>query len=183
MEFADPAFREELGYWIGQGVFGTSWLMSKIGKLAVTHINMGASTAKKDSAVLMSSPVLGLISSNDNSRETQIKVGQIYQRLSLVAAFRSNQIGVFTGSAIILVIAYFTIRWVGAKRTGELLMVGGIWLVLTVAFEVLFGRFVIGLTWERISADYNMLNGGLMPLGLLILLLSPMIASELRAKR
>jgi hypothetical protein len=86
MEFADPAFREELGYWIGQGVFGTSWLMSKIGKLAVTHINMGSSTAKKDSAVLMSSPVLGLISSKDNSRETQIKVGQIYQRLSLIAA-------------------------------------------------------------------------------------------------
>lgn len=86
MEFADPAFREELGYWIGQGVFGTSWLMSKIGKLAVTHINMGASTAKKDSAVLMSSPVLGLISSNDNSRETQIKVGRVYQRLSLLAA-------------------------------------------------------------------------------------------------
>lgn len=86
MEFADPAFREELGYWIGQGVFGTSWLMSKIGKLAVTHINMGCSTAKKDSAVLMSSPVLGLISSKDNSRETQIKVGQIYQRLSLLAA-------------------------------------------------------------------------------------------------
>jgi hypothetical protein len=86
IEFADPAFREELGYWIGQGVFGTSWLMSKIGKLAVTHINMGASTAKKDSAVLMSSPVLGLISSNNNSRETQIKVGQVYQRLSLLAA-------------------------------------------------------------------------------------------------
>ncbi|XZE18621.1 Acg family FMN-binding oxidoreductase [Pirellulaceae bacterium SH449] len=86
IEFADPAFREELGYWIGQGVFGTSWLMSKIGKLAVTHINMGASTAKKDSAVLMSSPVLGLISSNDNSRATQIRVGQIYQRLSLMVA-------------------------------------------------------------------------------------------------
>ncbi len=29
VEFADPAFREEPGHWIGQGVFGTSWLMSK----------------------------------------------------------------------------------------------------------------------------------------------------------
>ncbi len=85
-EFANPAFREELGHWIGQGVFGTSWLMSKIGKLAVTYVNMGASIAKKDSAVLMSSPVLGLISSERNDRETQIKVGQVYQRLSLLAA-------------------------------------------------------------------------------------------------
>jgi hypothetical protein len=86
IEFADPAFREELGYWIGQGVFGTSWLMSKIGKLAVTYVNMGPAQTKKDSAVLMSSPVLGLISSKDNERVTQIKCGQVYQRLTLMAA-------------------------------------------------------------------------------------------------
>ena len=101
----------------------------------------------------------------------------------LVGEFRSNQIGVFTGSAIILVIAYFTIQWIGAKRTLELLTVGFTWLLLTVAFEVLFGRFVMGLSWERLGADYNLLNGGLMPLGLLVLFLSPMIAAKLRAKR
>jgi hypothetical protein len=100
-----------------------------------------------------------------------------------VGEFRSNQIGVFTGSAIILVIAYFTIRWIGAKRTSQLLTVGFIWLLLTVAFEVLFGRFVMGLSWERLGADYNLLNGGLMPLGLLVMLFSPMIAKKLRAKR
>lgn len=101
----------------------------------------------------------------------------------IVGEFRSNQIGVFTGSAIIILIAYFTIRWIGAKRKGELLMVGGIWLVLTVAFEVLFGRFVMGLTWENLLAGYNMLNGGLMPIGLLLLFLSPMFAAKLRGKR
>jgi len=86
LEFADPAFREELGYWIGQGAFGTSWLMSKIGKLAVTYLNMGSSISKKDTALLMSSPVLGLISTTRNDRTSQIKVGQVYQRLSLFAA-------------------------------------------------------------------------------------------------
>jgi len=104
----------------------------------------------------------------------------------LVGEFRSNQIGVFTGSAIILLIACFTIRWIGAKRPNELLLVGLIWLVLTVAFEVLFGRFVVGLSWERIASDYNLLKGGLMPLGLLTLLtlfFSPMIAAKLRGKR
>jgi hypothetical protein len=101
----------------------------------------------------------------------------------LVGVFRSNQIGVFTGSAIMLVIAYFTIRWIGAKRTPEFLMVGFIWLAFTVAFEVLFGRFVMGLTWERIGSDYNLLNGGLMPLGLLFLFFSPMIAAQFRGKR
>ena len=100
----------------------------------------------------------------------------------IVGEFRSNQIGVFTGSIIILVIAYFTIRWIGAKRTLELLTVGFTWLVLTVAFEVLFGRFVMGLSWERLGADYNLLNGGLMPLGLLVLLFAPMIAGRIRRR-
>jgi hypothetical protein len=64
-----------------------------------------------------------------------------------------------------------------------LLLVGLLWLFLTVAFEVLFGRFVAGLSWERIASDYNLLSGGLMPLGLLVLFLSPMIAAKLRGKR
>jgi hypothetical protein len=100
-----------------------------------------------------------------------------------VGEFRSNQIGVFTGSAIILVIAYLTIRWIGAKQSKQFLLVGLIWLLLTVAFEVLFGRFVVGLTWERIAADYNVLKGGLMPVGLLVLFFSPRIAAKLRARR
>ncbi len=85
LQFADPKFREELGYWIGQGVFGASWLIAKISQFAVTHINLGNSTAKKDSEVLMSSPVLGVICSEKNDRQTQVQVGQIFERIYLKA--------------------------------------------------------------------------------------------------
>jgi len=97
-----------------------------------------------------------------------------------VGEFRSNQIGVFTGSIIILVIALIFVRWMGAPRPAQLLMLGAVWLSLTVAFEVLFGRFVVGLSWERLAADYNVLEGGLMPVGLLVLLLSPWVAGKVR---
>lgn len=86
VEFANPAYREELGYWIGQGAFGTSWLMSKMGQLAVTYLNMGKSTAKKDAEVLMSSPVLGIICSKTNDRTSQVKVGRVFERLYLTAS-------------------------------------------------------------------------------------------------
>lgn len=86
IEFADPAFREELAYWIGQGVFGTGWLMSKIGKLAVSCIDMGKSQGKKDSDILLSSPVVGFISTESDDRKSQIQVGQVYERVSLLAA-------------------------------------------------------------------------------------------------
>jgi hypothetical protein len=97
-----------------------------------------------------------------------------------VGEFRSNQIGVFSGSIIILVTTLAFVRWIGATRTTELLAVGVLWLVLTLAFEVGFGRFVLGASWERLAADYNVLEGGMLPLGMLVLLLAPLIAGKLR---
>lgn len=96
--------------------------------------------------------------------------------------FRSNQIGVFTGSLIILGIALFSIRWIGASARHQQLIVGTIWLTLTVAFEMIFGRFVLDLSWERLLGDYNVFAGGLMPLGLLVLLMSPWIAARMQAR-
>lgn len=94
--------------------------------------------------------------------------------------FRSNQIGVFTGSMIILVIALVFVRWIGATRNTELLAVGVLWLVLTLTFEVGFGRFVLGASWERLAADYNVLEGGLLPFGMIVLLFAPLLAGKLR---
>ena len=97
-----------------------------------------------------------------------------------VGEFRSNQIGVFTGSMIILVIALVFVRCIGATRTVDLLAVGVLWLVLTLAFEVGFGRFVLGASWERLAADYNVLEGGLLPFGMIVLLFAPLLAGKLR---
>jgi cold shock CspA family protein/nitroreductase len=84
--FADPAFREELGYWIGQGAFGASWLLAKLGQWAVTYARgLGALAAKQDSEVLMSAPVLGLISSAADDRASQVQVGRVFERLCLTA--------------------------------------------------------------------------------------------------
>lgn len=92
LQFADPAWREELGYWIGQGAFGTSWLMSKMGRLAVTYLNMGKNTARKDSELFMSSPVLAVLCSKENDRESQVKVGQVLERIWLTATASGIQL-------------------------------------------------------------------------------------------
>ena len=100
-----------------------------------------------------------------------------------VGDFRARQIGVFVGSALILVIAYLTAPWLRARTTRSQWLVGLLWLVLTVLFEVGLGRLVLGYTWERIASDYNLLQGGLMPLGLLVLTAAPMVPAKLRAGR
>jgi hypothetical protein len=96
-----------------------------------------------------------------------------------VGDFRARQIGVFTGSLLILWIATLTIRWIGANRTPTLVWIGVGWVVLTLVFEIGIGR-MLGASWERIGSDYNLLEGGLLPLGLAIMALSPLLAARLK---
>lgn len=43
-------------------------------------------------------------------------------------------------------------------------LIGGLWLLLTVAFEFLFGRYVAKYEWRRLLADYDLRNGRVWPL-------------------
>jgi hypothetical protein len=100
-----------------------------------------------------------------------------------VGDFQSRRIAVFTGSLLILLIAYLFIRWIRAETTLSLIFVGLLWLALTLLFEVSFGRFVLGFSWERLASDYDISRGGLLPFGLILLMFSPLIAARLRGSK
>jgi len=93
---------------------------------------------------------------------------------------RSRQIGVFSGSALIVFIAYLLASWVGARSRKELLAAGLTWLVLTVAFELIVGHYVFLRSWQSLGEDYDLARGGLMPLGLVVLTLAPLAAARMR---
>jgi len=99
-----------------------------------------------------------------------------------VGDFRARQIAVFSGMLIILTVSCIFIGWLRAAATRQLLAVGLMWLFLTAAFEIALGR-QLNLSWERIFSDYDILNGGLMPFGLLFLTLAPVIAAQLKSRR
>ena len=44
---------------------------------------------------------------------------------------------------------------------GQALAIGALWLVLTLAFEFMLGRFVSGLSWREMLAEYNLAAGRL----------------------
>jgi hypothetical protein len=98
----------------------------------------------------------------------------------LVGDFSARQIGVFTGSSVNLTVAALFVRWIHPTRTADAIVIGVMWLLLTLAFELLFGRFVIGASWQRIGSDYNLLHGGLLPFGLLLLTLAPLLTAKIR---
>jgi hypothetical protein len=100
-----------------------------------------------------------------------------------IGDFRARQVAVFTGSFLILTVATAFIRWIRPAHAAEAVGVGIMWLVLTLAFEVTFGRYVVHAPWSRIASDYNLLRGGLLPIGLLVLTLAPLVAAKFRHVR
>jgi nitroreductase len=86
LQFADPAFRRELSECIGQGMFGTPWLISQLLRLLVRHVDIGRTQSRRDSELVLSSPLMGVLASTRDDPTIQVQVGQVYERLSLAAA-------------------------------------------------------------------------------------------------
>ena len=98
----------------------------------------------------------------------------------VVGEFRARQIGAFIGSMLIFGITYLTIQWINVQHNKSLFLVGIFWLILTLFFEFILGREVLGLEWSRLLSDYDVPNGGLMPFALLFLVFTPLIAKRLK---
>lgn len=97
----------------------------------------------------------------------------------LIGDLAARQIGVVIGTAMILAITFMFVRWLKANSGRQFLLIGLMWVVLTVGFEILLGRYVMSLSWERIWSDYDVANGGLMLFGLLAMLFAPWIMAKL----
>jgi hypothetical protein len=55
----------------------------------------------------------------------------------------------------------------------DLLLIGGLWLAITIVFEFGFGHYIIKHPWSHLLADYNLLKGRLWSLVLLTTFVSP----------
>ena len=85
-------------------------------------------------------------------------------------------------STLSLSILIFAGTWLSAPFVGyESLAaawgVGVMWLALTLAFEFLAGHFVFGKTWDVLLIDYDLMQGRIWPLVLLVTLIAPRLAA------
>ncbi len=81
---------------------------------------------------------------------------------------------------VILVVSWLFVRRLDLTARHELLMVGAIWMGLTVLFEFGFGHYVMGNPWERLLADYNIFRGRIWSLVLLTELVGPLMMARFR---
>ena len=91
----------------------------------------------------------------------------------------AHQLGTVLYLIVQFIIIYIFIKKMKIKETKTLLGIGIFWVVITILFEFVFGHFIMGHPWEKLLADYNLLNGRLWVLVLVNSITAPLINGKI----
>lgn len=103
-----------------------------------------------------------------------------YTYAKFLGELRAHQLSTLTGIfALGLYIWLITSIW-PIHSTSQAFIIGFIWLGLTLAFEFLFGHYVMHNPWSRLLADYNILAGRVWIFVLIWTAIAPVIFFSMR---
>ncbi len=94
---------------------------------------------------------------------------------------QSHQLSTLSFIIFFGVYVWVIINWLKLPSARAAFRLGLTWLVLTIAFEFLFGHYVMGHSWTTLFQDYNILAGRLWVLVLVWIALAPVIFYKIRA--
>lgn len=97
----------------------------------------------------------------------------------VVSDLAAHQISTVTAIAASGITVWIANRVWPIESSAQAWSIGIGWLVLTVAFEFGFGHFVAGHSWDRLFADYNLLQGRVWSLFLVWVLILPVVIYKL----
>jgi hypothetical protein len=109
----------------------------------------------------------------------------VFRRLVLepqLGDLPARQLSVFTGAVLIVVVLWLTLPWLGSQSGRRWWELGVFWVTLTLAFEIALGR-AAGMSWERITSDFDPRRGGLLGFGMMVILVAPRVVAGRRGLR
>lgn len=83
-------------------------------------------------------------------------------------------------SILFFLLTNSALPWLGPLKPCHYRLIGIAWLVMTVAFEFLFGRLVAQKPWGELLQAYDLTTGNLWLLVLLTIAVSPWLTARLR---
>jgi hypothetical protein len=123
----------------------------------------------KYAAAWLLMPIIGIING----------VIRQYGYSSALGELRAHQVSTLTGIVLFgLYIWALTLLW-KIRSSAEAIAIGLTWLILTVAFEFLFGHYVMKHSWSRLLHDYNIFEARLWVLVLLWVTVAPYVFYKL----
>jgi hypothetical protein len=91
----------------------------------------------------------------------------------------AHQISTATGIIFFGIIFYFIFKKWEIESVKHAILVGLIWLGLTILFEFGFGHYVMGNSWQKLLHDYNLAEGRVWSLFLVWITIAPYIFYKL----
>ena len=95
--------------------------------------------------------------------------------LKILGEHKAHQVSTITLLLLMSLYCYFVFGCWKLSSESEAILVGILWLVLTLSFEFLFGHFVAKHSWEKLLRDYNIFKGRLWILILIWTAILPLV--------
>lgn len=99
-----------------------------------------------------------------------------------VSDLAAHQISTVTAILASGALVWLVNRFWPIESPAQAWSIGFCWLLLTVAFEFGFGHYIAGHSWDRLLADYNVVNGRVWSLFLIWVAVLPFVVFKLASK-
>lgn len=93
----------------------------------------------------------------------------------------AHQLATLTICVLIGAYVWLLSYYLKLRSPGQAIVVGMMWLAMTIIFETVLGHYVLGNPWSQVLRDYNVLEGRVWPVFLLWLAVSPYVFYKIKA--
>ena len=95
----------------------------------------------------------------------------------------AHQISTLIGICVFGIFMWVFTGIISIQSSRQAWIIGCMWLMMTVAFEFLFGHYVAGHDWTTLFQDYNILKGRVWLLVLIWTTIAPYFFYRIRSNR
>jgi hypothetical protein len=81
---------------------------------------------------------------------------------------------------LVLLATWFTVDWIGPRSARDALLIGTLWVALTLAFEFGAGHYLFHKPWATLLADYDVRRGRIWIAVLVVTFVAPVWLGQLR---
>ena len=93
----------------------------------------------------------------------------------------AHQLSTFIGIVLLWIYIWILTGTFPIISSTQALIIGGMWLIMTILFEFVFGHFVIGHSWSKLFHDYNLFKGRVWSLMLIWIAVAPYVFYRIRS--
>lgn len=93
----------------------------------------------------------------------------------VLSELRAHQVSTITGVFLLGLYIWLIASFWTPNSLQQALLIGILWLSLTITFEFLFGHYIAGHSWSQLLRDYSLFAGRIWLLVLLWITIAPLL--------